>query len=206
MACRPSRLLGLEEDERIAFIRDAPGEGPVIGFIAREPDDIDVQRLTSVEVWDGPRFDVPAIALTAATVGEILLTVRARFPHGEPTAGAMHFHMAIGTVTPEAGPIGDYDTAIEHWRLALEAGESKALFGLGYTLVEAGRPHEAYDICAGTPSSPRTTPGPGAGWDRRARPLATWSRRERRSSARCSVRQTARSRPTPARYSRGCAG
>ena len=30
-------------------------------------------------------------------------------------------------------------------RLALEAGEMKALFGLGYTLVEAGRPREAYD-------------------------------------------------------------
>ena len=142
----PAQLVELDEEERIIFVLDRPGEGPVIGFIVRQPGDIDVAALESPDVWDGPRFDVPAMGLTAATVGEILLAVRGRFDDGEPTAGAMHFHLAMGTAVEDGDAITDYETAIGQWRLALEAGESKALFGLGYTLVEAGRPREAYDL------------------------------------------------------------
>jgi hypothetical protein len=142
----PDQMLVLEEDERIILVLDRPGAGPVIGFIGRDPEGIDVAALESPEIWDGPRFDVPTISLSGASVGEILLAVRARFAEGEPTAGAMHFHMAIGTIASNGREISDFETAIDHWRLALEAGESKALFGLGYTLAEVGRAREAYDL------------------------------------------------------------
>ena len=124
---------------------DRPRRGPVIGFMVRQPDEVDVPALESPEVWDGPRFDVPALALAGAAVGHILLAVRGRFEPGEPTSGAMHFHRAIELADGEhdENP-ADPDIVIGQWRLALEAGESKALFGLGYTLVEAGRPQEAY--------------------------------------------------------------
>jgi tetratricopeptide (TPR) repeat protein len=139
------QLIALEEEPRIDFVLDQPGAGPVIGFIARQPEQLDVPALSASAVWETPRFDVPALGLTLTSVGEILLAVRARFAEGEPTAGAMHFHTAIGTVTPDGEPIRDFDTAAAQWRLALETGETAALFGLGYTLVEAGRPREAYD-------------------------------------------------------------
>ena len=140
------QLVALEEEPRIEFVLDQPGAGPVIGFAARQPEQIDVVMLSAPAVWEAPRFDVPALGLTAASVGEILLAVRVRFAEGEPTAGAMHFHTAIGTVSLDGEPISDFHTAIAQWRLALEAGETAAMFGLGYTLVEAGRPREAYDF------------------------------------------------------------
>ena len=34
--------------------------------------------------------------------------------------------------------------ALSHWELALDAGDMRAHFGLGYTLVEAGRPDRGY--------------------------------------------------------------
>ena len=142
----PEQLVVLDEEQRIVFVLDRPGHGPVIGFRVSAPGEIDVPALESAEVWDGPRFDVPALWLTGATVGEILLAVRARFDDGEPTAGAMHFHMAIGTAADEEDKVTYYENAIARWRLALEAGETKAMFALGYTLVEAGRPREAYDL------------------------------------------------------------
>ncbi len=141
----PEQFVPLEEDDRIVFVLDAPGEGPVIGFTVDEPSAIDVAALESAEVWAGPRFDVPTLGLTGATVAEILLAVGARFEDGEPTAGALHFHLAIGDAVEDGEESSDLDTTIGQWQLALEAGEMKALFGLGYTLVGAGRPREAYD-------------------------------------------------------------
>jgi tetratricopeptide (TPR) repeat protein len=135
----------LDEDPRIRFILDAPSRGPVIGFDAHAPHEIDVAALDSLQVWDGPRFHVPALGLTGASVGEVLLSIRARFAEGEPTADALHFHLAIGTAAEEGEAFTDFASVLAQWRLAIEAGNMKALFGLGYTLVEAGRPREAYD-------------------------------------------------------------
>lgn len=36
------------------------------------------------------------------------------------------------------------DDAIAVWRLCLECGDSMANYGLGYSLLDAGRPREAY--------------------------------------------------------------
>jgi tetratricopeptide (TPR) repeat protein len=136
------QVVALDEEPRVRFVLDAPGRGPVIGFSVSEPHDVDVLGSCAPGVWDGPRFDVPALALTQATLGEIVRAVQTRYDRGEPTADALHFHRAIATGEDAAA---DLDEAVERWRLALEAGETKALFGLGYTLVQAERPREAYD-------------------------------------------------------------
>jgi tetratricopeptide (TPR) repeat protein len=138
----PAQVRVLAEDERIAFLLDAPDAGPVIGFTVRDPHAVEVVALESDEVWDGPRFDVPALALVQASVGEILGAVQARFDEDEPTADALHFHCALAVDAETDDAVG---VALGHWRLALEAGDMKALFGLGCLLVEAGRPREAYD-------------------------------------------------------------
>ena len=138
----PAQCPVLEEDERIGFLLDGPGAGPVIGFRVAEPHAVDVLALSSDEIWSGPRFDVPALGLVGVSVGEVLLAVQGRYRENEPTADALHFHAAIA-----AGGEDPRDLIEEegNFRLALEAGDKKALFGLGYTLVEAGRPREAYD-------------------------------------------------------------
>ncbi|MDQ3678057.1 MAG: tetratricopeptide repeat protein [Actinomycetota bacterium] len=138
----PAQCPLLEEDERIQFLLDGPDAGPVIGFRVLEPHELDVLALESDEVWSGPRFDVPTLGLVGVSVGEILLAVQARYREDEPTADALHFHAAI-SAGDENGK--DLFAAQSNFRLALEAGDMKALFGLGYTLVEAGRPREAYD-------------------------------------------------------------
>ncbi len=132
----------LEEDERIAFVLDGPSAGPVIGVRVAEPHAVDVLALESDEIWSGPRFGVPALGLVGVSVGEVLLAVQGRFRENEPTADALHFHAAIAAGDEEPRDLVEEEG---NFRLALEAGDMKALFGLGYTLVEAGRPREAYD-------------------------------------------------------------
>lgn len=138
----PAQCPLLEEDERIQFLLDGPHAGPVIGFRVVEPHEVDVLALESEEVWSGPRFDVPALGLVGVSVGETLLAVQARYREDEPTADALYFHAAIAAGNEDGK---DLLAAQSNFRLALEAGDMKALFGLGYTLVEAGRPREAYD-------------------------------------------------------------
>jgi Flp pilus assembly protein TadD len=48
----------------------------------------------------------------------------------------MHFHAALAARSPQV--------ALPPWELALDAGDMRAHFGLGYTLVEAGRPDRGY--------------------------------------------------------------
>ena len=138
----PAQCPALEEDERIGFVLDGPGVGPVIGFRVAEPHEVDVLALASDELWSGPRFDVPTLGLVAVSVGEILLAVQGRYREEEPTTDALYFHAAIAAGDEDGK---DLLEAQSSFRLALEAGDMKALFGLGYTLVEAGRPREAYD-------------------------------------------------------------
>jgi len=135
--------LVLAEDERIMFVLDAPDAGPVIGFTVVAPHDVDVLALEAEELWAGPRFSVPMLGLPDATVGEILLAVQARFAEDEPTADALLDHLALAGGEDERTQ--SIDDVIGHFRLALEAGDMKALFGLGYSLVEAGRAREGYD-------------------------------------------------------------
>jgi hypothetical protein len=119
----------------LIYVVADPEAGPVLGFEILDsvsefelPDD-------DPEVWDGPRFDVPRLGLVDACAGEILLAVRAQFGD-DPTADALHFHTAIATESPE--------DAVAHWELALDAGDMRAHFGLGCSLVLAGRPDRGY--------------------------------------------------------------
>jgi hypothetical protein len=129
------RTVRSAEDERLEFLLAGTG-GPVIGFRVKDPWALDPLTLTSEEVWDGPRFHVPALGLTRAGVGEILLAVRGRYAPGEATYDAISFHAAIQT--------DDREEAATAFKCALEAGDMKAMFGLGYTLVELGRAVEGY--------------------------------------------------------------
>ncbi len=126
-------------DERLLFLFEEPG-GPPIAFMVKEPHEFDPQQISDPLVWDGARFEVPVLGLTRATIGEVVLAVQGRFAKDEPTNDAMFFHMAIDAA-------GEEDLEKEAWcfRMALEAGEQKARYGLGYTLVELGLHREGYE-------------------------------------------------------------
>ena len=130
----------LASDERLLFLFEEPG-GPVIGFMVDEPHEFDPEEVSDPLVWDGARFEVPLLGLRNATIGEIALAVQGRFAEDEPTNDAMFFHMAINAAHED----GDLEKAAWCWRMALEAGDLKARFGLGYTLVDLGHHREAYD-------------------------------------------------------------
>lgn len=131
----------LESDERICLLLREPKEGPVIGFIVREPHEFDPEAIDEEVLWSGPRFEVPVLGPEDATIGQIILAAQGRFEPGEPTADAMFFQMAIS-----AGHHGDdLEKAAWCFRLALEAGDPKARFGLGYTLVDLEQYREAYE-------------------------------------------------------------
>ncbi len=106
----------------------------------REPHAVDPDAIDAPEIWDGPRFTVPVLGLVGARVGEILLAVQARFAPDEPTTDAMHFHLAIAAQEEGA----DAETVGGLFQMALEAGDQKARFAVGYTLVEAGMARDGY--------------------------------------------------------------
>ncbi|MBA2350004.1 MAG: tetratricopeptide repeat protein [Solirubrobacterales bacterium] len=130
-----SRYETLVED-LVAFVFDEAHE-TVIGFVVQGWSELeDFEQEDTPLYWDGPRFDVPALGLPSATVGELLVAIRGRFEEGEPTADAMHFHMAMSAPSPAK--------ALPHWQLALEAGDMKAHYSLGYTLYDLDEYHRAY--------------------------------------------------------------
>ena len=130
----------LASDERVLFLFDGPG-GTVIGFMVGEPHGFDPEELEDRELWEAPRFAVPLLGLKNASIGEILLAVQGRFAPDEPTNDAMFFHMAIAARDEE----NDLEKAAWCYRMALEAGDLKSRFGLGYTLVELGEFRQAYE-------------------------------------------------------------
>ncbi len=132
---------GLTDGQRLVvdsceliYVVEDPATGPVLGFEILGLSEFELPE-DDPEVWDGPRFEVPRLGLVNASAGEIILAIRAQFGD-DPTADALHFHSAIAAKSPE--------DAVPHWELALDAGDMRAHFGLGYTLVEAGRPDRAY--------------------------------------------------------------
>lgn len=122
------------EDTSLVYVLREPEVGPIVGFEVWEWDEFELPD-DEPEIWDGPRFSVPRLGLQDASAGEIVLAVRAQFGN-DPTADALHFHAAIQSQNPE--------DALDSFELALDAGEMKAHYGLGYTLVEMGQPQRAY--------------------------------------------------------------
>ena len=122
----------LEQDDRIGFLLDGDR---FIGAGVHEPFEIDLHELRSVhELWEQPRFVVPALGPEELPLGEILLLVRARYARDEPTNAALHFHAAIDAQDKEP------QLALSMFKLAIEAGDLKGHFGAGYLLLETGHP------------------------------------------------------------------
>ena len=117
--------------------RRGPG-GPVIGFGVDGPYELELPEPDQPLLPD-VRFDAPTLALRNATAEEVLLAAR-RAVNGFSTPDVVLFDLAV-----EAG--SDPDTELDAetlWCQCLAAGDPKAHFGLGYTLCDLGRPHEAY--------------------------------------------------------------
>ncbi len=128
------RYVGLIED-RVALVLDE-SRTEVTGFVAHKYTDLDDDAIEDPALWEGHRFHIPVLGLTQATVGEALLAIRGRFGAEEPTADALHFHVAMDCDTPEE--------ALGQWQLALAAGDMKAHYAIGYTLCGLGRHRQAY--------------------------------------------------------------
>ena len=88
-------------------------------------------------MWATPRFDVPSLALRNASVGEIVLAAQRTITGSTPDV--VEFDLAV-----QAGMRGDREQAEQHWRACLACDEMTAHYGLGYTLIELGRPREAF--------------------------------------------------------------
>ncbi len=132
---RPSsQLVELSEDVRYV-LRTA--RGPITGFTVHQFSKVDLDALDTC-VWGEPRFSVPLLGLDRASLGEIVLAVRARFEVS--TADVCFFMLALACAEEE----GDLDGAAGHWMSCVEAGDMRGLFGLGYTLYDLGRYREAY--------------------------------------------------------------
>ncbi|MGI8461650.1 MAG: hypothetical protein ACR2OC_08470 [Solirubrobacterales bacterium] len=109
-------------------------EGPCLGFAVKELADFNPEAPEVEEIWSGPRFDAPLLGLTDSSAGEIAVAAKTFFDE-VPSINRLYFNAAAG----EEGR-----TALQLWRQCLEAGDSMAHFGLGYTLFELDRFHEAY--------------------------------------------------------------
>lgn len=119
--------------EHIGFLLDA-FHAYEVGFKITSLKDFDEEARDLDEVWSGPRFHVPQLGLGDATVGEIVLASRALF-RGAPTINRVYFRAATNA---------EGEDALSYWLSCLEAGDCMAHFGLGYTLFDLGRFHEAY--------------------------------------------------------------
>jgi tetratricopeptide (TPR) repeat protein len=114
-----------------AYVLDGP-EGPPIGFMVL--DFVIFDPDAEPDLWNGPRFDCPALGLRDASAGAICAAA-AVYLDGS-TLDRLLFWEAVGESDPEE--------AVEDWRHVIEAGDLKGHFGVGYTLFELGRFTEAY--------------------------------------------------------------
>jgi|SRR5512132_1493933 len=135
--------------EGLLVYRDGP-DGPLIGFACADARGWDVlANDDTAEIWDAPGFDAPTLGLLDASIGEIVLAAQTTLTSSTP-------HTVLFDHAVEAGDRGDWEESEGWWRLCLAAGDLRAHFGLGYTLVELGRPHEAFGhLRAHTELAPR---------------------------------------------------
>jgi tetratricopeptide (TPR) repeat protein len=112
--------------------------GPVVGFCAADAFAWDVLGNVEEVLWGAGalRFDVPTLGLAGAAIGEIVLAAQQTLAGSTPDV--LFFDAAV------AAGEEDREDAERLWRHCLAAGDLKGHFGLGYTLVELGRPREAY--------------------------------------------------------------
>jgi len=118
--------------ETFAFLLERSG-GPEIGFRFNQFSLLDVAQPDGSEIWAGPRFDVPVLAMRGASAGEIAATSRSFFA-GQSSLNRQLFSAAVNA--------GD-EEALRMWRGCIQAGDAMAHYGLGYTLFTLGRFDEA---------------------------------------------------------------
>lgn len=109
-------------------------DGRAVGFSIDDFPGFDADDPDLDEVWSGPRFAAPVLGLADATVGEIALAARRHFGDRDSIDRALATR-AMSTSGPEA---------LGRWTHCLEAGDASAHYPLGYTLLDLGRPAEAY--------------------------------------------------------------
>ena len=120
-------------EDRFCFARERP-DGPAVGFIVLAFSDFDADDEQARRIWQAPRFDAPVLGLRDATAGEIVVAARTFYGHTD-SLNRLYFH---------AASVAKGEEAADLWRHCLECGDAMAHYGLGYTLVELGRPREAY--------------------------------------------------------------
>ena len=136
----PDCWVGLEGwDDRVGLLYDKPlgkADAKPVGFKILDFSEF-VEELESADpAWEGPVFHVPQLGLDRATVAEIAVATNALFPE-ESTPNRYFFNSAAANhESPEA--------ALEGWLVCLASGDSMAHFGVGTTLYELGRFHDAY--------------------------------------------------------------
>jgi tetratricopeptide (TPR) repeat protein len=119
--------------DELGILHDGP-EGAPVGFQLKDASAFDPDVPALDELADAPRFDAPALGLENATIVEIIL-------------GALGFfrgQSSLDTQLFQAATAADGLEAAHLWFSCLQTGEQMANFGLGYTLLELGRDHDAY--------------------------------------------------------------
>jgi tetratricopeptide (TPR) repeat protein len=135
------QIRGLDEDERIGFLLDGEGDGErVVAAAVRQPFEVDPMAIPAI--WDAPRFVIPTLGPEELSLGEILLLVHARYRPDEPTNDALHFQ--AGIEAQHENP----ELALSMFKLAVEAGDMKGHYSLGYVLFEQGMAREAAEHLA----------------------------------------------------------
>jgi len=119
--------------DSFGWLLHEPGGTPM-GFMIKDFSTFDPEDDEVASIWNGPGFYVPVLGLRDATAGEIALAA-AVFLDGQSTLNRRLFDAAVAASGAEA---------VDLWRECLQAGDVMAHYGLGYTLYELGRHHEAY--------------------------------------------------------------
>ncbi len=121
----------------LSFLLRKPG-GTVIGFALDGVSEIDVDEHCP-SLWAGPRFNVPVLGLTKASVAEVILRARCTFD-GTATTDVLATHAARMHAAA-----GEHDDAERELRAALSCGDLHAHVMLAGCLCTQGRYRDAYD-------------------------------------------------------------
>ena len=119
--------------EDIAYLID---DQRCVGFVVKNWSEFDPHDPELAQIWLEPRFDVPALGLRDVSAGEVILAAKP-FLAGGSTINRHFFDAAVAARKKPR-------KAVVHWLRCLQAGDVMAHYGLGYTLYELGRFHEAY--------------------------------------------------------------
>lgn len=120
--------------DHFGYLHDSP-DGPEVGFKVIDFSQFDAEAKEVEEIWGKPLFDVPVLGLSGAPAGEVVLAARAMLG-ADATLNRRFFSAAAAEENPAE--------ALRLWVACLQAGDSMAHFGLGYTLYDLARYEEAY--------------------------------------------------------------